>query len=255
MHDFFTDEEMNWIKDFSRPTLTSSRTKMISNSLNKTRENKYKVEVVAKAVTSWFHDIQYNEEQIYTKTSFEGKPLKFEIPPLKDPYSFSIKLKTMYKISKKIELMTSLNVTTRFGASPYQATNYGLSGMVVTHIDPWGFESGIDIVEERADLLRTGDYIATFMGYLANTEAGGGTCFPAADFEGLLEPRKGSAAFWINLVSNHGIDTRAAHGGCPVLEGQKWILNKWIYSWDQWKKFPCFLEPGITIPPFTGMTL
>lgn len=25
------------------------------------------------------------------------------------------------------------------------------------------------------------------------------------------------------------------HVGCPVLKGSKWILNKWIYSFDQFK--------------------
>ena len=59
------------------------------------------------------------------------------------------------------------------------------------------------------------------MEYLENTEGGGGTCFPASDFEGLLEPMKGSAVFWINLVSSHEIDNRAAHGGCHVLKGKK----------------------------------
>ena len=221
VHDFFTEHEMNWMMDFSRPALTSSRINQVSSPSNKTSESKDKVEVVSKAITNWFHDIQYNEEQTYKKISFDGMPLKYDITPLKDPYGYSIKLTTMYRISKKIELITSLNVTSRFGSSPYQATNYGLSGMVVTHIDPWGVESGVDIVEERVDLLRTGDFIATFMGYLENTEGGGGTCFPASDFEGLLEPMKGSAAFWINLVSSDEIDNRAAHGGCNVLKGQK----------------------------------
>ena len=34
----------------------------------------------------------------------------------------------MLKISKKIELATNFNVTTRHGASSYQTTNYGLAG-------------------------------------------------------------------------------------------------------------------------------
>ena len=29
------------------------------------------------------------------------------------------------------------------------------------------------------------------------------------------------------------------HGGCPVLAGSKWITNKWIRSWSQFKHFPC----------------
>ena len=56
------------------------------------------------------------------------------------------------------------------------------------------------------------------MGWITNTEAGGGTAFTKTDSEGLLEPTEGSAAFWINLSSCHRIDMRTRHGGCPVLK-------------------------------------
>jgi hypothetical protein len=36
--------------------------------------------------------------------------------------------------------------------------------------------------------------------------------------------------------------TETSHGGCPVLKGSKWILNKWIYYFNQFKKFPCGLS-------------
>ena len=29
------------------------------------------------------------------------------------------------------------------------------------------------------------------------------------------------------------------HGGCPVVMGSKWILNKWIQSYNQWDTLPC----------------
>ena len=93
------------------------------------------------------------------------------------------------------------------------------------------------------------------MGWHQDTQAGGHTAFVYNQFEGTVEPNKGSAAFWINLFSCHTMDRRSRHGGCPVLKGSKWILNKWIYSWDQWKNWPCYLEPGISIHPFKGMSL
>ena len=39
------------------------------------------------------------------------------------------------------------------------------------------------------------------------------------------------------------------HGGCPILKGSKWIFNKWIYYFDQWRKFPCGLNPDDTFDP------
>ena len=77
------------------------------------------------------------------------------------------------------------------------------------------------------------------MGWFQETVAGGGTAFDSKNYEGLIEPVAGDAAFWINLSSSHRKDLRAIHAGCPVLKGSKWILNKWIYSWDQWQKWPC----------------
>ena len=103
--------------------------------------------------------------------------------------------------------------------------------------------------------MDTGRGLVAFAPLKLPREAGGATAFPTANFEGLLEPRKGSAAFWFNQFSSHYRDTRAAHGGCPVLKGDKWILNKWINSWDQWQKLPCHLEPNIELSPFEGITV
>ena len=126
--------------------------------------------------------------------------------------------------------------------------------MVVTHVDPFGYEEGVELSEEHHILSRKGDYIATFMGWFEETEAGGNTAFTFENFEGTVEPIKGSAAFWINLSSCHIRDRRSQHGGCPVLKGSKWIVNKWIFSWDQWKNWPCYLEPEQDILPFEGMS-
>ena len=66
-------------------------------------------------------------------------------------------------------------------------------------------------------------------------------------------PEKGAAAFWYDLVSNGFRDKTTQHGGCPVLKGSKWILNKWLYYYDNFAKFPCNLmgnaKGGPTFPP------
>ena len=258
VHDFFTEAEMEWMMEYSKPRLTAGYILPADNRVTKSQRrfgsSIQKGYTVAKSVTTWINDIKYNEEQQYVMERREGKPLEIELPPLNDMYGYSIKHQIMLDISKRIELFTSMNVTARYGASAYQTTNYGLSGMVVTHFDPWGYEKGVDLVEDRAHLVRTGDYLATFMGWFEDTIAGGNTGFIDKDYEGVVEPMKGSAAFWINLSSCHYKDTRSQHGGCPVLKGSKWILNKWIYSWDQWKSWPCYLGEGKTIHPFEGIS-
>ena len=64
-------------------------------------------------------------------------------------------------------------------------------------------------------------------------------------FEGTIMPKKGSAAFWYNLTSDGYRDPFTRHGGCPVLKGSKWILNKWMYSFDNFAKFPCHVIRGM----------
>ena len=111
--------------------------------------------------------------------------------------------------------------------------------------------------------------IATFMAWLSDTEAGGNTiycqpgkkCFQKQNFqtlkivnnckclddflilghEGKITPEKGAAAFWYDVLSDGYKDIYSLHGGCPVLMGSKWILNKWLYFFDNFKKFPCKL--------------
>ena len=106
-------------------------------------------------------------------------------------------------------------------------------------MDPWGYEEGEGLTEDMAHLVSTGDYLATFMGWLSKVPAGGATGFIGHNNEIALCPEEGSAAFWINLSTSHGKDKRTNHGGCPVIIGSKWIINKWIYSFDQWRDWPC----------------
>ena len=77
------------------------------------------------------------------------------------------------------------------------------------------------------------------MAWLSDTEEGGGTAFLSPGTQGLILPEKGSAIFWYDLKSDGFRDTQTIHAGCPVLKGSKWILNKWIHLYDNYKKFPC----------------
>ena len=60
--------------------------------------------------------------------------------------------------------------------------------------------------------------------------------------EGKIAPKKGAAAFWYDILSAGFRDLHSVHAGCPVLKGSKWILNKWLFMLDNFKKFPCKLS-------------
>jgi prolyl 4-hydroxylase len=137
----------------------------------------------------------------------------------------------------------------------FQTTNYGLAGLCETHVDPGSYVNTNSIIPYESRFIRgRGDIIATIMAWLGDVQAGGGTGFQYPDGEMLVEPIRGSAAFWIDLRANGNLEKKSSHGGCPVLMGNKWILNKWIYAFDQWRNYPCDLIKHTDIPPWNGIT-
>ena len=118
-------------------------------------------------------------------------------------------------------------------------------GSLVDHIDSWGFGEGIVPSKDSPAYYyykNTGDRIGTFMGWLTDTDEGGATCFTDHFWEGSILPEKGAGLFWINNFRSHKRDNRLKHGGCPVLRGEKNIVNDWIFSLDQWKTWKCGID-------------
>ena len=54
------------------------------------------------------------------------------------------------------------------------------------------------------------------MMWLNDVKSRGGTAFIHPNKELLLEPRKGSMAYWINTKANTNKLKETIHGGCPV---------------------------------------
>ena len=154
------------------------------------------------------------------------------------------------RISRRIERAVRMNVTAKWASVPYQVTSYGLGGLCEDHNDPYGYNEGTELTPERANLVKSGDIQGTVMGWLSDTQAGGATTFFTNDKPLLFYPKKGDAAFWFGLRSDGSRENMVYHGGCPVIAGSKWILNKWIYSFDQFSKLPCGRERGVRLTPW-----
>ncbi|KAJ8434953.1 hypothetical protein Cgig2_025989 [Carnegiea gigantea] len=45
----------------------------------------------------------------------------------------------------------------------------------------------------------------------------------------LVRPKKGDALLFFSLYPNAHPDPMSLHGGCPVIEGEKWSATKWIH--------------------------
>jgi len=79
----------------------------------------------------------------------------------------------------------------------------------------------------------------TLLLYLTNQEgpdAGGETSFPkAAGGKGIkVHPGKGSAVLFYNLLEDGNGDDLALHAALPVVYGEKWLANFWV--WDPKRK-------------------
>ncbi|KAM7538663.1 hypothetical protein Aperf_G00000054771 [Anoplocephala perfoliata] len=115
------------------------------------------------------------------------------------------------RINKRIRMATGLNID---HGEELQLANYGLGGHYAPHYD----------------------YTR-----LTPVELGGGTAFTKIGL--VVKPIARSMVFWYNLLHNGDGDPRSRHGACPVLAGNKWVMNKWIRSAGQEFTHPCRPEP------------
>ncbi|XP_042892206.1 prolyl 4-hydroxylase subunit alpha-3-like [Penaeus japonicus] len=145
------------------------------------------------------------------------------------------------RVSAKVAALTGLNVTEDTGGEVLQVNLYGSGGHYIPHHDFVGAHyKAWEMQPPDGALLskhQNGDRIATFMFYMNDVEEGGRTVFPRARVG--VEPTKGSAVFWWNLLPNGMSDFRTLHGACPVIRGTKWVSNKWIKHHPQLHRRPC----------------
>jgi len=136
-------------------------------------------------------------------------------------------------IGLRVEDMTGLTVTT---AEDLQVVNYGIGG----HYEPH-FDFAREEEKDAFASLGTGNRIATVLFYMSDVSQGGATVFPGINIA--LQPKKGTAAFWLNLHKSGNGDFLTRHAACPVLTGSKWVCNKWLHVVGQEFLLPCGLEP------------
>jgi prolyl 4-hydroxylase len=75
-----------------------------------------------------------------------------------------------------------------------------------------------------------------YLSDMVSADAGGETAFPkAADGKGLkIHPGKGSAVLFYDLLEDGNGDDLSLHAALPVLKGEKYLCNFWV--WDPLRK-------------------
>lgn len=116
-------------------------------------------------------------------------------------------------------------------AEELQVLNYGIGGHYEPHYDFSTNRSPSEYEKIR------GNRIATFICYLSDILAGGGTVFPSLGIA--FTPIKGNCVLWYNLHKSGDGDMSTRHAACPVLAGIKWASNKWFRERGQEFIRPC----------------
>ncbi len=140
------------------------------------------------------------------------------------------------RLTHRLDTFLDLEATSHNHSEAYQVANYGIAGQYYVHYDQTMMDKK-SLQAREVFNIRTGDRMATIMGYLSDVLAGGYTVFPLVG--AYVKPRKGSMVLWWNMDQAGGYDTMVRHGGCPVMIGSKWITNKWVRSHSQMFKRPC----------------
>ncbi|XP_075974422.1 prolyl 4-hydroxylase subunit alpha-1-like isoform X2 [Anticarsia gemmatalis] len=134
------------------------------------------------------------------------------------------------RVSRRVTHMTGLDMAS---AEELQVVNYGIGGHYEPHYD-------FARKRESAFTKDGGNRIATVLFYMSDVAQGGATVFTELGLS--VFPVKGAAAFWLNLHASGEGDLATRHAACPVLQGSKWVCNKWLHEGGQELLKPCNLE-------------
>jgi prolyl 4-hydroxylase len=103
-----------------------------------------------------------------------------------------------------------------------QVLYYGIGAEYQPHYDTFDPSTPGGLIHYN----RGGQRVATFIMYLNTPKKGGETIFPKIGLK--ITPKKGKALLFYNVNAEGISDPMSLHGGAPVIEGEKWIITRWL---------------------------
>ncbi|RWR84508.1 putative prolyl 4-hydroxylase 10 [Cinnamomum micranthum f. kanehirae] len=137
------------------------------------------------------------------------------------------------------------NIEKRISDFTFIPVDHG-EGLQVLHYEVGQkYEPHYDYFLDDYNTKNGGQRIATLLMYLSDVEEGGETVFPAAkgNFSSVswwnelsecgkkglsVKPKRGDALLFWSMNPDATPDPSSLHGGCPVINGNKWSSTKWM---------------------------
>ncbi|XP_072939292.1 prolyl 4-hydroxylase subunit alpha-1-like isoform X2 [Epargyreus clarus] len=191
-----------------------------------------------------FHEVIYDDEiehikelskprfrraTVHDPTTGNRVPAQYRIS--KSAWLLDEESPIVARVSRRVRDFTGLSLES---AEELQVVNYGIGGHYEPHYD-FGRKG-----EQTSFGESNGNRIATVLFYMSEVAQGGATVFTELGLS--LFPVHRAAAFWLNLHPSGEGDLATRHAACPVLQGSKWVSNKWIHQVGQELIKPCDLE-------------
>jgi prolyl 4-hydroxylase len=106
----------------------------------------------------------------------------------------------------------------------FQVLNYQVAAEYRSHFDCFPPQQA----GSATHTARSGNRVrvAMLVLYLNDVPKGGETYFPNAGIS--VAARQGNAVYFRYMNGQRELDPLTLHGGAPVLDGEKWIMTKWV---------------------------
>lgn len=125
----------------------------------------------------------------------------------------------VHRLEARIAALTQWPVAKGEGL---QVLHYLKDGEYQPHYDFFAPE----LSGSQFSLKRGGQRVATLIVYLNTVEDGGETIFPKLNLK--VKAIQGNALYFSYTNTKNELDRNTFHGGAPVLQGDKWIMTKWM---------------------------